>query len=576
MKHKLCFNVCLSLFLSMVVVIFLNYTFGFSQIMYLQWIVWGIFGALAFLFKYHKISRVAATVTLLTTGAIFLSTVLSLTNTIQSPIMPWFCIIPLYAFWLLNGRHARFWLLISAAVFLFFLYLFFSGYKPASVYDYYAGNNGYYAVIGLLLLLVNVYLIGRDFEKTKKHAIDEINQTNQELNEAMASLQKAKEELEEAQKHKDVFIAQMSHEMRTPMNAICGVAELLSNKPGTLEKELVSILSRSSKQLLNIITDILDISKLQTGKFQMQHVTYLLDELIQDIYSYTKKNCDEKGLALQFSIHHVDNLRLYGDPYRLSQILHNVLSNAVKFTEKGYIGFDVAFNAAAKQLHFTITDTGIGMTDGELKKIFTPFSQANKSIHLRFGGTGIGLNLSKQLIDLFGGTIQIKSEAGFGSQVFITYPVELATEADASLLPEKTIISADMKKRIANLNILLAEDNEVNRIIFTQLLKSEIPDIHIDTANNGEEALHKLEAHPYDLIVMDIQMPKCDGLQATRLIRSHAVEKLRTVPIIALSAYARKAEVEECITAGMNDYLSKPIDKNELLQKVYHLACENV
>ena len=318
-KHRLCFNVLLSLTLSMLLVIFMNYTFAFTQILYVQWVVLSIFLGLTLLFKTGKIGRVFATTTLLATGMIFLSIVASITKTIRSPIIPWFCLIPLYAFWLLNGRHAVFWFITCLTAFLIFLSMALSGYTAPSEYDFFLGYNKIYAVVGLILLLINIYIIGRDFETKKTSAIDEIHQTNRELNKTLEKLQQAKDELEKAQKHKDIFIAQMSHEMRTPMNAICGVAELLTSK--SVEKNLLSILSGSSKQLLNIIDDILDISKLQTGKFQIHNTGYLLEELIQDVYSHTKKLCDDKGLELHFSVSNIENVILEGDPYRMRQIL---------------------------------------------------------------------------------------------------------------------------------------------------------------------------------------------------------------------------------------------------------------
>lgn len=569
LKHKLCFNVCISLFLTMILVIIMNYTFGFTQILYLQWIVWCVFGTLAFLFKLHLINRVFTATFLLSSGVIFLTIVISITNTIQSPIMPWLCIVPLIAFWLLNVRHALFWLITCFIAYVFFLYLFLNRYEPPSMYNFYSGYNSLYAVFGQVLLLINVYVIGYDFERKKKNAIQEISQKNHELNATLIKLQIAKEELEEAQKHKDIFIAQMSHEMRTPMNAICGVSELLLSR--RIEKDLIHILSNSSKQLLNIINDILDISKLQTGKFQIKNITYSLDELIQDVYSYTKKNCDEKNLHLHFSVNSIESVFIKGDPYRLKQVLHNVLSNAVKFTDDGCVTLDVYLNMEEKKIYFNITDTGIGMTEEELKKIFTLFSQANNSIHHIYGGSGIGLNISKQLLELFGGNITIKSNLNSGTEVNIAIPL-MFSDINADLVQkEKSFISDEVKNALKNLKILLAEDNEVNRIIFTELIKSEIPQITIDTANNGEEAITKLESGNYDLVIMDIQMPKMNGLQTTQVIRNHSSEKIRNVCIIALSAYARKVEIDECIHAGMNDYLSKPLNKNELLAKAYKL-----
>lgn len=570
-KYKLCHNVCLSLFLSMFPVIVMNYVFDFYHVWFIHWVTLAIFGFLLLLFRLHLLRIELTTNLFLATGVVFIGFAILSSNTIQSPIMPWFGIVPLFAFWLLDARHAFFWLIVAALCYVFFLVLALNYYSPADRYDFYNGSHAYYAVFGLFLLLLNIYVIGSDFEKKKKIAIDEINQTNSELVDALTDLKKAKEELEQAQKHKDIFIAQMSHEMRTPMNAICGVTELLTTHAVAEKKELISILSKSSFHLLNIINDILDLSKLQNGKFQIQIIPYLLDELIQDVYSYAKKGCDEKGLKFNLSADAVQNLHLLGDPYRIKQILNNILSNAIKFTEKGEINFNIAFLEQQKKIVYTIQDTGIGMTADEIKKLFTPFSQANETIHIKYGGTGIGLCISRQLAEIFGGSIALTSQYGYGTTFTITIP---AAPADGSVLQigsGKMQITAHTLELLKDIELLLAEDNEVNRIIFTELIRADLPDIKITTAANGEEAINWLEKKKFDVLLMDIQMPKIDGLTATRIIRGHPADEIRKIPIIALSAYARKSEIDECIEAGMNGYLSKPLDKNEFFNKVVEL-----
>lgn len=570
-KYKLCHNVCLSLFLSMFPVIIMNYVFNFYHVWFIHWVTVFVFGILLLLFRLHVTKIEVTTNLFLATGVIFIGFAILSSDTIRSPIMPWFGIVPLFAFWLLDARHAFFWLIISALCYAFFLVLALNNYSPGDKYDFFGGSHAYYAVFGLFLLLLNIYVIGSDFEKKKKIAIDEINQTNNELVNTLADLEKAKEELEQAQKHKDIFIAQMSHEMRTPMNAICGVTELLSANTTTPKKELITILSKSSSHLLNIINDILDLSKLQNGKFQVQAVPYLLDELIQDVYSYAKKGCDEKGLQFSLSIDAVQNLYLLGDPYRVKQILNNILSNAIKFTEQGKIEFKIIYEEKQRAIIYTIKDTGIGMTEDELKKIFTPFSQANENIHIKYGGTGIGLCISKQLAEIFGGTIVPESRHGHGTVFTITIPAQLYDHSSAEIETGKLAITSALLESLNSLELLLAEDNEVNRIIFTELIRADLPDIRITAAENGEEAISWLEKKKFDIVLMDIQMPKIDGLTATRMIRNHASSVIKNIPVIALSAYARKSEINECMEAGMNGYLSKPLNKSELFLKVYEV-----
>jgi signal transduction histidine kinase len=447
-KYKLCHNVCLILFLSMFPVIIMNYVFNFHHVWFIHWVTVFVFGVLLLLFRMHVLRIEITTNLFLATGVIFIGFAILSSDIIRSPIMPWFGIVPLFAFWLLDARHAFFWLIVSALCYVFFLVLALNNYSPDNKYDFFSGSHAYYAVFGLFLLLLNVYVIGSDFEKKKKIAIDEINQTNDELVEALTDLKKAKEELEQAQKHKDIFIAQMSHEMRTPMNAICGVTELLSSNTSATKKELISILSKSSLHLLNIINDILDLSKLQNGKFQIQTIPYLLDELIQDVYSYAKKGCDEKGLRFGLSINAVQNLHLLGDPYRIKQILNNILSNAIKFTEKGTIDFSVVFEEKQKVVVYTIKDTGIGMTEDEMKRLFTPFSQANETIHIKYGGTGIGLCISRQLAEIFGGTIKLESQYRHGTSFTITIPVKLYDLNSGEIETDKIAVTGAVLKRL--------------------------------------------------------------------------------------------------------------------------------
>jgi len=244
--------------------------------------------------------------------------------------------------------------------------------------------------------------------------------------------------------------------------------------------------------------------------------------------------------------------------------------------ENGSITLEVYFNMEEKKIYFNMTDTGIGMTEEELKKFLRYLARQTILFIIIYGVSGIGLNISKQLIELFGGNITIKSNLNSGTEVNIAIPL-IFSDINADLVQKgKSFISDEIKNALKNLKILLAEDNEFNRIIFTELIKTEIPQITIDTANNGEEAITKLESKYYDLVIMDIQMPKMNGLQTTQVIRSHSSEKIRNVCIIALSAYARKAEIDECIQAGMNDYLSKPLNKNELLAKAYKLLFSSI
>ncbi|CAG4994086.1 Sensor histidine kinase RcsC [Dyadobacter sp. CECT 9275] len=559
----------------MVVVVIANEALDFHQVQISSLVFLGIFACIFISFYTGALSLNRAVNIYITAGAGHVGVSAYVSGGLQSPVTFWCILIPLYAFWLLNQKFAWFWFLVSILMPVSFLLMEIWGIKYQEAYQFFEGDHRYYALTVILFLILNVFIVGNSFENNKISSLNEVNAVNGELRDALNKLEKIRKDLETAEKHKDMFIAQMSHEMRTPMTAILGTSELLNNSPlKEGEEELLQILDRSSKHLLYIIDDILDITKIQTGKFHFQKVSFDLSPILQTVYNTNKLRADEKQISLLLDMEDDIPERFTGDPYRITQILNNVLSNAIKFTNKGEVKLTVGFNQRANILAVTVRDTGIGMSEEELSKVFDIFSQANSDIYLQYGGTGMGLSITKQLVELFQGKIHIKSRPGVGTMVNITLPMDQSNIAEYEQIQEPGLKSR-IREKLSGLKILIAEDNEVNQLVIKRILHSEIPTIRIEFASDGDEVLSMVTKTDYDLVLMDIQMPKKNGIETTKIIREHSLPRINTLKIIALTASARKSEAEKCLANGMNGYTSKPVVKEDLMGKIFHLLSEN-
>ena len=376
-------------------------------------------------------------------------------------------------------------------------------------------------------------------------------------------LRKAKQEAERSASAKEIFLANMSHEIRTPMNAILNMGHQLQ-KTGINEKQnsYISTINTAAANLLIIINDILDFSKIEAGKLTLEKIGFRLPDVINHCCCVMRQKAEEKGLLLEYSLDENIASVFSGDPHRLNQVLINLLSNAIKFTESGKVTIDCSIeedNTLNQLIQIKVSDTGIGMSEAFLKDLFAKFSQEDESAARKYGGTGLGMSISKQLIELMGGRIEVKSEKNIGTDVFIILPFEKGNEKD---LPAKNkeIISTDTLK---NKRVLLVEDNEMNRLVANTILNSY--GVVVEEAENGELAVNMLQKNVYDIILMDIRMPVMDGMQATNIIRKQIN---KTVPIIALTANALRTEQQKCIEAGMNDFLSKPFEENDLINLI--------
>ncbi|UQZ90192.1 hypothetical protein C4J81_13670 [Deltaproteobacteria bacterium Smac51] len=381
----------------------------------------------------------------------------------------------------------------------------------------------------------------------------------------------AKEQAEAAAVAKSEFLANMSHEIRTPMNAILGLTHILKDGGGLDSQQAgyVSGIEESSTGLLRIINDVLDFSKIDAGKMVMERTPFNLEEVLESVIGCNRPLADSRGLALTLENRLKDGRApVAGDPVRLKQILNNLIGNALKFTERGAVMVSVEPLEAASGkgrpgFRFAVRDTGIGITPEQKDRLFVAFSQADTSTTRKYGGTGLGLAISKQLVEMFGGKIWCESTPQMGSTFFFTARFDQPAKEDEKPAGEKTAASstpADIVSEIKGAKILLAEDNAVNQLVATKIM--EKAGLVVKVADNGQIALDMIEAEPFDLVLMDIQMPEMDGLEATRHIRAnHKFDKL---PVVAMTAHAMSGDKELSLNAGMNGHITKPINLKEL------------
>jgi CheY-like chemotaxis protein len=378
------------------------------------------------------------------------------------------------------------------------------------------------------------------------------------------------EELVRLQKAKEQFLANISHEIRTPINGIAGMASLLSKDQNKEERETyLNAIRHSAENLKVIINDILDLAAIESGKLKFETIGFNLADLLPSLISTFKYQAAEKKIALDYTLDEKANRILVGDPVRLNQILINLISNAVKFTHTGSILVNATVQKEQKGkcwIDISVTDTGVGIPEEKLKTIFESFSQADASVTRRYGGTGLGLTIAKQLVELQRGKITVKSKEHVGSVFSITIPYHTSTTRRIGLVSPVQKNNKTKEAGSKHLRVLLVEDNDINRLYAQSILRSW--QCETDVAENGLVAIERLKSRPYDVVLMDIQMPVMDGYEATRVIRLMS-QPVSSVPIIALTANATKADVDRCLEAGMNDYLSKPFTPEDLYNKLF-------
>ena len=410
-----------------------------------------------------------------------------------------------------------------------------------------------------LFLLFQNYMVE---EKGMEPYVIGFSQDITERVQAENELMVAKQLTEDVSKAKEIFLANMSHEIRTPMNGILGVANLLAKTLLVPEqRNYLKLIKESANNLLVIVNDVLDIEKIAAGKIEFEQIPFSFsDKIYTSVQSFQYK-AEEKGLHLNLNSSFDENIVVVGDPFRLSQIINNLLSNAIKFTSHGKISIEISIVESSAQkvlIGFSISDTGIGIAFDKLNTIFEPFVQASTDTTRKYGGTGLGLSICKNLVQMLGGTISVESTLLEGTTFSFQLPYIIG-DKDMLYIEEK---APDDYSLLGAKKILIAEDVELNQFIACQILGSW--GMEVAVANNGKEALEMVQKTPFDLILMDIQMPEMDGIDATRLIRKLDNPIKSSIPIIALTANALKGDNVRYMQAGMNDYLTKPYTEAKL------------
>ena len=379
-----------------------------------------------------------------------------------------------------------------------------------------------------------------------------------------ADLIKAKDAAEEAAEAKTSFMANMSHELRTPMNAVIGFTSILLDENLSSEhKEFVEGIRDGGEAMMALINDILDFSRADKEKVELEQTPFSLRHCVEESLDLVAFEADQKGLDLSCIIRRGTPDTIIGDHDRLRQILVNLLSNAVKFTDEGDVSVSVSSEpskATNSQILFTVKDTGIGIPKDKMDRIFEPFTQLERVISRKRDGVGLGLAISKKLVEIMGGEIWVESVPGQGTTFYFTISAEIVQDEHLDLeeMSKDALVQSLSKSK--PLRILLAEDNPSNQKVIVTMLKrlGYRPDVVAD----GKEVLQALELRPYDLILMDVRMPEMDGITATRVIRK--LQPKKGPKIVAITAYALEGDQEKCLEAGMDDYISKPVKMEEL------------
>ncbi|MEY2828317.1 MAG: hypothetical protein RIQ33_175 [Bacteroidota bacterium] len=481
---------------------------------------------------------------------------------LTSAIVPWYIVINMFSLTVNNKKVAIFWTLMALfSIAFFWIAEAFFDYRFPNDYS----GNAYYT--WFFVVIVGVFLLGIKIVGVIEERNAEFIET---LTEKNLELQKSKEEIEHLQHYKENFLANITHELRTPLNAIKSISELLKMENSDFEKnEMIDGLNKSSNHLLNMINDVLDFSKLKEGKLILRQQSFVLEDCINTACRLMKINANDKGLAF---VLHKKSLpkNVIGDESRLIQMMVNIIGNAIKFTTSGSIKVDCSaeyLDANKCTVRIKISDTGMGISDEKIKSIFDDYVQADENIAAKFGGTGLGLGITKRLVELHHGSIECESKLNLGTCFTIYLPFEFSENENETTSNDSNfefIKSSEIK-------ILVVDDNKMNLFVAEKLIEKSLPLAKIYKAENGFEALDFIAKNKVDIILMDMKMPQMDGPTAAFEIRK--IKAYESIQIIAMTAATSDAEINECLQSGMNDYISKPFYNNELLSKIqlaYH------
>lgn len=487
---------------------------------------------------------------------------------IFSPMLGWMSWASLPSVIDRSARKARLWILSIALLIVgLYLYALFGhevmlGVPPAMLVHW-------HVLVALLILAVQMALLHR-FQHLRARRLDRMHRHAH-------LLQRMRDDLIHSQKQKDIFVASISHELRTPMNAILGLADLIHHDkrlPQDVRTQIENI-QKSSEHLLMIINDLLDYSQIEAGGLRIVSEAFDLHDTLQTAYKILQPRAQTKPLRYAIDIGRDVPLWIRGDRHRLTQVLVNLLGNAVKFTDHGEVCLRCRFeeNLEDEQrgvLHIDVNDSGIGIEPENQRKLFERFVQADPSIARRFGGNGLGLAITRNLVEAMGGEIGVESEPGIGSRFFITLPCQREAPPKVSMTSEHPLTDQ------GPIRILVVDDNPLNRQIASLQLRRQLLAAEIDQAGNGIQALEKIRNNLYDVILLDLLMPEMDGFETARKIRTELPEPQRSIPIIALTANNDAREHERCLAVGMNESMIKPFDRILLSKKVLEHARRRV
>ena len=484
---------------------------------------------------------------------------------LSSAVLPWICVTSVTAILFNGSKNGWFWSIASGIGVAIIGVLQMSGVQFE--HDIHPGALSLFITNSYVGLVFIAFLIAWVLEGGYTDSLVKLGQQRQETEWGRLMAEQERQRAQDSERTKQQFLANMSHEIRTPINAMVGLTNILIEKnPSQEQRKYLEVIQKSTDILRVLINDILDLTKLEVGKMQFEQIAFSLKDTVSYIEQSLRHKAESKGLKLTVNYDESIAPAVVGDPTRLSQILTNLLDNAIKFTQSGEVKFCIK-KADGNKIKFSVTDTGIGMTKEQQQIIFEPFRQADSGTTRRFGGTGLGLYISKQLVELQKGYFAVESEVDKGSTFtfLIEYPV-----ADSTFIPKKEtkLTTEEILRELTGIKVLLVEDNEFNRLVAIETLELKIPHVTIDIAHNGKEAIEKAAGH--DIIIMDIHMPVMDGYEASTRIRKELPEPLNKIPIIALSASIIVSDVEKCMEAGMNGFVPKPFSAEELLMALYN------
>lgn len=420
-------------------------------------------------------------------------------------------------------------------------------------------------MFSLITLCLLIALIIRLFKNNYSQSVKDINEKNLMLIESEKKLRLEKELVEKANQARSDFLSVMTHEIRTPLNAIISISDLLSNENlSTTGKELIKTLQYSSDNLLSLVSDVLDFNKIDSGEIKLENISFNLKEIITSIEKVYELKAKERDNKIILIFDNRINKNIISDPLRLNQIISNLISNSIKFTNNGEITIKIELGKYSPNntsiIYFEVKDTGIGMSQEQQEFIFDKFTQADASITRKYGGTGLGLAIIKKLVTLMGGKIELKSELNKGAKFY--FSLEFKNDIEISKLNKVLENKVDFSK----LKILLVEDNKINIMVTSKFFDKW--GIEYDIAENGLIGLEKAKKGNFSLILMDLQMPEMDGFSATTEIRKFN----KDTPIFALTANSLSNEKERCLNSGFNDYILKPFKSDELKEKLVSVS----